>query len=90
MSRSSSGGVALDAFLAFIFTFVVFLFLGNLAYLLLRRALDGRVSRGTAKWAAAILQYGIIVGGGSTRAPGTSSPSTRRPSRHRSVSSVSC
>ncbi|BBL69003.1 mechanosensitive ion channel family protein [Methanoculleus chikugoensis] len=57
------GGVALDAFLAFIFTFVVFLFLGNLAYLLLRRALDGRVSRGTAKWAAAILQYGIIVGG---------------------------
>lgn len=41
------GGVPLDAFL-------VFLFLGNLAYLLLRRALDGRVSHGTA----AIVQYG--------------------------------
>ena len=57
------GGVSLDAFLAFILTFVAFLFLGNLAYLLIRRALDGRVSRGTAKWMAAILQYGIIVGG---------------------------
>ncbi len=46
------GGVPLDAFL-------VFLFLGNLAYLLLRRALDGRVSHGTA----AIVQYGVIIAG---------------------------
>jgi len=57
------GGVSLDAFLAFLFTFIAFLFLGNLAYLLLRRALDGHVSRGTAKWTAAILQYGITIGG---------------------------
>ena len=57
------GEVSLDAFLAFLFTFIGFLFLGNLAYLLLRRALDGRVSRGTAKWTAAVLQYGIILGG---------------------------
>jgi small-conductance mechanosensitive channel len=57
------GGVSLDAFLAFLFTFIGFLFLGNLAYLLLRRALDGHVSRGTAKWTAAILQYGITIGG---------------------------
>jgi hypothetical protein len=28
------GGVPLDAFLAFIFAFIAFLFLGNLAYLL--------------------------------------------------------
>lgn len=57
------GGVPLDAFIVFLFTFAGFLFLGNLTYLLLRRALDGRVSRGTAKWAASILQYGIIIGG---------------------------
>ena len=57
------GGVPLDAFLAFLFTLLGLLFLGNLAYVLLRRALDDRVSRGTAKWAAAILQYAIIIGG---------------------------
>ena len=57
------GGVPLDAFLAFIFAFITFLFLGNLAYLFLRRVLDGHTSRGKAKWAAAILQYGITVGG---------------------------
>ncbi|WP_292490213.1 mechanosensitive ion channel domain-containing protein [Methanoculleus sp. 10] len=57
------GGVPLDAFLAFIFAFIAFLFLGNLAYLLLRRVLDGHVSRGKAKWAAAILQYAVMVGG---------------------------
>ena len=57
------GGVPLDAFLAFIFAFIVSLFLGNLAYMLLRRLLDGRASRGKVKWAAAILQYGITVGG---------------------------
>lgn len=57
------GGVSLDAFLAFLLTFIGFLFLGNLAYLVLRRALDGRVSRGTAKWTAAVLQYGITIGG---------------------------
>lgn len=56
-------GVPFDAVLAFMFAFIAFLFLGNLAYLLLRRALDGRVSRGTAKWTAAILQYSITVGG---------------------------
>ena len=57
------GGVPLDAFLAFIFAFIAFLFLGNLAYLLLRRVLDGRTSRGKAKWAAAILQYAVMFGG---------------------------
>ncbi|WP_292516991.1 mechanosensitive ion channel family protein [Methanoculleus sp.] len=57
------GGVPLDAFLAFFFTLIGFLFLGNLAYLLFRRILDGRVSRGTAKWTAAVLQYGITIGG---------------------------
>lgn len=57
------GGVPLDAFIVFILSFVAFLFLGNLVYLILRRVLDTRVSRGTAKWAAAILQYGIIIGG---------------------------
>ena len=58
-----AGGMPLDAVLAFLFALIGFLFLGNLAYLLLRRVLDGRVSRGTAKWAAAILQYAITVGG---------------------------
>lgn len=57
------GGVPLDAFLAFLFTLIGFLFLGNLAYMLLRRVLDGRVSRGTAKWTSAVLQYGITLGG---------------------------
>ena len=57
------GGVPLDAFLAFIFAFIASLFLGNLAYMLLRRLLDGRASRGKVKWAAAILQYSITVGG---------------------------
>jgi len=57
------GGVPLDAFFTFILALVAFLFLGNLGYMLLRRALDGRASPGTAKWAAAILQYIIIIGG---------------------------
>jgi hypothetical protein len=34
-------GVSFDAVLAFLFAFIGFLFLGNLAYLLLRRVLDG-------------------------------------------------
>ena len=58
-----TGGVSLDAFFIFIFALVGFLFLGNLAYMLLRKTLDGRTSPGTAKWAAAILQYTIIIGG---------------------------
>jgi len=57
------GGVPLDAFFTFLLALVAFLFLGNLAYMLLRRALDGRASPGTAKWAAAILQYTVIIGG---------------------------
>ncbi|MFY1643368.1 mechanosensitive ion channel family protein, partial [Methanoculleus bourgensis] len=63
------GGVSLDAFLVFLFALLAFLFLGNLAYMLLRRLLDGRVSHGTAKWAAAILQYAVIIAGvyGSAR-----------------------
>ncbi|MFA7073317.1 MAG: mechanosensitive ion channel protein MscS, partial [Methanoculleus sp.] len=56
-------GVSFDAVLAFLFAFIGFLFLGNLAYLLLRRVLDGHVSHGTAKWTATILQYGITLGG---------------------------
>ncbi|NLZ30655.1 MAG: mechanosensitive ion channel family protein [Methanomicrobiales archaeon] len=63
VSVSAATGVALDAVLAFLFALIGFLFIGNLAYLLLRRMLDGRVSRGTAKWTAAVLQYGITVGG---------------------------
>ncbi|HOI58577.1 MULTISPECIES: mechanosensitive ion channel domain-containing protein [unclassified Methanoculleus] len=58
------GGVPLDALFAFVLTLIGLLFLGNLAYMLLRRALDGRVSPGAAKWAAAILQYAVIIGGG--------------------------
>ena len=63
------GAVSLDTFLVFLFTLLAFLFLGNLIYMLLRRVLDGRVSPGTAKWAAAILQYVVIIGGiyGSAR-----------------------
>ncbi len=57
------GEVSLDAFLAFIFALLVFLLLGNLAYMILRRVLDGKVSHGTAKWAAAIVQYSITIGG---------------------------
>ena len=56
-------GVTLDAFLAFILALFGFLFLGNLAYMLMRRVLDERVARGTAKWAATVLQYGITFGG---------------------------
>ena len=63
------GAVSLDTFLVFLFTLLAFLFLGNLIYMLLRRVLDGRISPGTAKWAAAILQYVVIIGGiyGSAR-----------------------
>jgi len=57
------GGVPLDAFFAFVLTLIGLLIIGNLAYMLLRRVLDGRVSRGTAKWTAAVLQYGITIGG---------------------------
>jgi len=57
------GGVTLDAFLAFLLALFAFLFLGNLAYMLVRRIMDGRVSHGTAKWTATILQYSIIFGG---------------------------
>jgi len=56
-------GASFDAFLAFLFAIIGFLFLGNLAYMLLMRVLEGRVSRGTAKWIAAILQYSITIGG---------------------------
>lgn len=69
------GGVPLEAFFAFVLTLIGLLIIGNLAYMLLRRVLDGRVSRGTAKWTAVVLQYAVILGG-ATRAPGTSSPST--------------
>jgi small-conductance mechanosensitive channel len=62
------GGVPLDAFFAFLLALIGFLFLGNLAYMLLRQALDGRVSPGTAKWAAATLQYTVMVGGVYTSA----------------------
>jgi small-conductance mechanosensitive channel len=63
------GGVSLDAYLAFLFALLAFLFLGNLTYMILRRVLDGHVSHGTAKWAAAILQYAVIIAGvyGSAR-----------------------
>jgi len=47
-------GVPFDAVLAFMFAFIAFLFLGNLAYLLLRRARDGRGSRRAAQWAAGV------------------------------------
>ena len=57
------GGVPLDAFFAFLLALIGFLFLGNLAYMLLRQALDGRVSSGTAKWTATGLQYAIMAGG---------------------------
>jgi small-conductance mechanosensitive channel len=56
-------GVTLDAFLAFILALFGFLFLGNLAYMLVRRVLDERVTRGKAKWTATILQYSITFGG---------------------------
>jgi small conductance mechanosensitive channel len=58
------GGVPLNAFFAFVLTLIGLLFLGNLAYMLLRSVLDGRVPPGAAKWAAAILQYAVIIGGG--------------------------
>ncbi|MFA7561893.1 MAG: mechanosensitive ion channel domain-containing protein [Methanoculleus sp.] len=58
-----TGGVSLDAFFIFILALAGFLFLGNLAYMFLRKVLDGRTSPGTAKWTAAILQYIIIIGG---------------------------
>jgi small conductance mechanosensitive channel len=64
----SIGGVPLDLFLIFIFAFVASLFLGNLVYLAVRQALDGRVSRSTAKWVSAILQYGVILAGISVSA----------------------
>jgi small conductance mechanosensitive channel len=57
------GGVSLKAFLVFVFALFAFLVAGNLVYLCVRRALDGRVSRSTAKWVSAILQYGVILGG---------------------------
>ena len=57
------GGVPLDAVLVFFFALIASLFLGNLVYLLLRRVLSGRVSRGTARWTAAALQYAVIIGG---------------------------
>jgi len=57
------GGVPLDAFFAFLLALIGLLFFGNLAYMLLRQVLDGRVSPGAAKWAAAILQYAVIIGG---------------------------
>ncbi|MDN5339482.1 MAG: hypothetical protein PWQ30_591 [Euryarchaeota archaeon] len=58
------GGVSIDAFFVFILTVIGLIILGNLAYMLLRRVLDGRVSPGAAKWTAAILQYTVILGGG--------------------------
>ncbi|WP_298668499.1 mechanosensitive ion channel family protein [uncultured Methanofollis sp.] len=57
------GGVSLEAFVAFILALFAFLVAGNLIYLSVRQGLEGRVSRSTAKWVSALLQYGVIIGG---------------------------
>jgi len=55
------GKVPLEAFLLFLFTFLLTLIAGNVAYVLMRRLLDDKLSRRNSKLLARVTQYVVIV-----------------------------
>ena len=57
------GKVPLEAFLLFLFTFLLTLIVGNVAYVLMRWLLDDKLSRRNSKLLARVTQYAVIVCG---------------------------
>jgi small conductance mechanosensitive channel len=57
------GNVTLEAFLLFLFTFILTLIVGNVAYVLMRRLLDVRLSRRNSKLLARATHYTVLLGG---------------------------
>jgi len=57
------GKVPLEAFLLFLFTFLLTLIVGNVAYVLMRWLLDDKLSRRNSKLLARVTQYAVIVSG---------------------------
>lgn len=57
------GTVPLESFLLFLFTFILTLIVGNVAYVLVRRLLDGRLSRRNSKLLARATHYTVLFGG---------------------------
>jgi small conductance mechanosensitive channel len=57
------GTVTLESFLLFLFTFILTLIVGNVAYVLVRRLLDGRFSQRNSKLIARATHYTVLIGG---------------------------
>ena len=57
------GSVTLESFLLFLFTFILALIVGNVAYVVVRRLLDGRLSRRNSKLLARATHYAVLLGG---------------------------
>jgi small conductance mechanosensitive channel len=57
------GTVPLESFLLFLFTFILTLVVGNVAYVLMRQLLDGRLSRRDSKLLARATHYAVLFGG---------------------------
>jgi small conductance mechanosensitive channel len=57
------GTVTLESFLLFLFAFILTLIVGNVAYVVVRRLLDGRLSRRNSKLLARATHYAVLLGG---------------------------
>ena len=55
------GNVTLGNFLVFIFLFIVTIFAGNLAYALVRRFLDNKISIRNSKTISRVAEYGVLT-----------------------------
>jgi small conductance mechanosensitive channel len=57
------GKVPLEAFLLFLFTFLLTLIVSNVSYVLMRWLLDAKLSRRHSKLIARLIQYAVIISG---------------------------
>ena len=57
------GTVPLESFLLFLFTFILTLIVGNVAYVVMRRLLDDKLSRRNSKLLARATHYTVLFGG---------------------------
>ena len=57
------GNVTLESFLLFLFAFILALIVGNVAYVVVRRLFDGRLSRRNSKLFARATHYTVLLGG---------------------------
>jgi small conductance mechanosensitive channel len=55
------GTVTLESFLLFLFTALISIIVGDLIYLVVRRALDGRVSSRSSKMMARAMHYTVLL-----------------------------